>query len=52
MFEGEILKPSLDAFILSSEIFFEDFDGNAKLIVPIRKDITTKIINNSINLLI
>jgi hypothetical protein len=43
-----IFSPNLDAFNLNSEISFEDFDGNAKLIVPIRKDITTKIINNSI----
>jgi hypothetical protein len=43
-----IFNPSLDAFNLNSEIFFEDFDGNAKPIVPIRKEITTKIMNNSI----
>ena len=49
MFEGEILKLSLDAFILNSDISFEDFEGNAKLMVPTKKDITPKTINNSIN---
>jgi hypothetical protein len=48
-FEGIILKPSLDASILKFEIFRDDFDGIARLTVPIRKVITTKIIINSMN---
>ena len=46
--DEEILNPSLDASILNAEIFREDFDGAAKLIVPIRKAITTKMITYSI----
>jgi hypothetical protein len=48
-FEGIILKPSLDASILKFEILRDDFDGTARLIVPIKKVITTKIIINSID---
>ena len=50
--DEEILNPNLDASILNVEIFLYDLDGIAKLIVPIRKAKTIRIIINSIYYLI
>jgi hypothetical protein len=43
------LNPSFAASILNVEIFIDDLDGIAKLIVPIRKAKTIKITINSIS---
>jgi hypothetical protein len=50
--DEEILNPNLDASILNVEIFLDDLDGIAKLIVPMRKAKTIKITANSISYLI
>ena len=50
--DEEILNPSFAASILNVEIFIDDLDGIAKLIVPIRKAKTIKITANSISYLI
>ena len=50
--DEEILNPSFAASILNVEIFIDDLDGIAKLIVPIRKAKTIKMTANSISYLI